>query len=442
MAPRAGGAAATGPSGEARLLRRTRLRLAAWSAGSTHVVLVALGSLLYVLLAQQLRADSETQLRTRAEIMTRLGSVVPLRIPLPDRLPLGLRIVRDAAQPGFQIGGPATGTIAVVIGEGGLPEGLGGLDPDAVEAALRRGESTLRESVMAMFDDAPVRTYTTPFERRGSTFAVQVVMDRRGEVRTLQLTLLVLALGGLLALAVAAALGWVYAGRALVPIRASLRRQREFAADASHELRTPLAVIAGNVELLRQAGPVAPIDREALDDLGAEVGRMTVLVDQLLLLARSDSDALDLAREPVDLAEVSAAAVDALGLLAAVRGITLALDVTPVLVTGDEQRLRQLVTLLVDNALRHAPDAGACSVRVTRGGSHALLLVDDDGPGIAPEHRQRVFDRFWRASDAPPGGNGLGLSIAAWIVERHGGTIEAQSSPAGGARLLVSIPAR
>ena len=115
---------------------------------------------------------------------------------------------------------------------------------------------------------------------------------------------------------------------------------------------------------------------------------------------------------------------------------------TPVLVTGDEQRLRQLVTLLVDNALRHAPDAGACSVRVTRGGSHALLLVDDDGPGIAPEHRQRVFDRFWRASDAPPGGNGLGLSIAAWIVERHGGTIEAQSSPAGGARLLVSIPAR
>ena len=104
--------------------------------------------------------------------------------------------------------------------------------------------------------------------------------------------------------------------------------------------------------------------------------------------------------------------------------------------TGDADRLRRLITALVDNAIRHGREGGTVSVAVRPGS----LVVDDDGPGISAADRDRVFDRFYRAAGAAPGGSGLGLPIAAWIVERHGGRIEASVSPTGGARFCVTLP--
>ena len=110
-------------------------------------------------------------------------------------------------------------------------------------------------------------------------------------------------------------------------------------------------------------------------------------------------------------------------------------------VVGDPTRLRQLVTILTDNAIRLSPTGGRVAVAVGTDRGRARMTVDDEGPGIALEDRDRVFERFWRAPGAPEGGSGLGLSIAKWIVDRHDGQIAAEASAAGGARFVVSLPA-
>jgi signal transduction histidine kinase len=115
-------------------------------------------------------------------------------------------------------------------------------------------------------------------------------------------------------------------------------------------------------------------------------------------------------------------------------------DPIPAEVRGDPARLRQLVGILVDNAIRHAPAGSRVDVRVRTDGSDAVLVVEDEGPGIRPEDLPRVFDRFYRAAGAPGGGTGLGLAIAAWIVERHGGRITAGNSESAGARFTVRLP--
>lgn len=404
------------------------------------VALLILGSLLHELVAQQLRADSEALLRTRADIMVRVGSTTAISLPSARDLLVGMRVVRDAALPGFQIGGPATGTIAFIVGGDGSPFGDAGPDPTGIADALGPGVSTMRETVLERFDGVPVRAFTVPLDRDDRRFAVQVVTDRRTELRTLELVRWVLAIGGIAAIVAAGAAGWVFAGRALIPVRASMRRQREFTADASHELRTPLAVIRTNAELLERDDLDPAVARDALEDIRSEAARMGQLVDQLLLLARADAELPDPPRVPTDLAEAVASAAGSLGRQAAARHVALDLDLEPVEVPADPDRLVQLTTVLVDNAIKHAQDPGRVTVTVGRHGGGAILRVEDDGPGVRPEDRARVFDRFWRSPGAPTGGSGLGLAIAATIVRSLGGAIEVGTSRIGGAMFTVTLP--
>ena len=222
----------------------------------------------------------------------------------------------------------------------------------------------------------------------------------------------------------------------------ALRRQREFAADASHELRTPLTVIRSSIEYLERHRdePVSQVGT-ALEDIDDEVRHMTSMVEDLLMLARSDSGAVALEHGPIDLGDVAADGASALGKPATRRGVRVHVDPQPAVVDGDPARLRQLVMILVDNAIRHAPTDGLVSVAVRAEGGGASLVVDDDGPGIRPDDLPHVFERFYRAPDAPGGGTGLGLAIAKWIVDRHGGQIEATNRPEGGARFVVRLPA-
>ena len=178
----------------------------------------------------------------------------------------------------------------------------------------------------------------------------------------------VLIVGGGVVILVAMGFGALYARRALVPIRDSLvaqrtalRRQREFAADASHELRTPLTVIRSSLEhVYRHPDRPVGASREALDDIDAEVSHLTAMVDDLLLLARSDSGAVPMERMPVDLGDVAFDAASALGRTAEERDVHVEVDPEPAILQGDPARLRQLVTILVDNAVRHSPRGGAC----------------------------------------------------------------------------------
>jgi signal transduction histidine kinase len=224
-----------------------------------------------------------------------------------------------------------------------------------------------------------------------------------------------------------------------VPIRESLRRQREFAADASHELRTPLTITrAAIAELARGRADPAVVER-AIGDLDAGTTRLEQLVGDLLLLARTDAEAIELQPVATDLAHLAAEATESLEQVAATRGIRLVLDLQPVPIEGDETRIRQLVAILVDNAIRHSPDRGRVVVAVRPG---ATVSVEDEGPGLRVADTERIFERFWRAPDAPPGGTGLGLAIARWIVERHRGSIVAGNRLGGpGARFVVRLPA-
>jgi two-component system, OmpR family, sensor histidine kinase CiaH len=338
----------------------------------------------------------------------------------------------------------------------------GGLPVEAsVEAARATGKRDIREAtvpiqvrsvtidgVSASVTETPVRVLTDPVNVRGRQLFVQVVGDRTTEERTLRILVLVLVVGGAIALLVASGVGAAYASRALVPIRRSLanqrealRRQREFAADASHELRTPLTVIRASVEdLERHPRKTVATVGSALTDIRDEVDHLTSMVDDLLLLARSDSGAIELETMPLDLGDVASTGASALARLASERDVQLAVDPIPAEVSGDPARLRQLVGILVDNAIRHAPTGSRVDVRVRTDSGDAVLVVEDEGPGIRPDDLPRVFDRFYRAPGAPGGGTGLGLAIAAWIVERHGGRIAAANRESGGARFTVRLP--
>ncbi|SEM35399.1 sensor histidine kinase [Nonomuraea pusilla] len=225
--------------------------------------------------------------------------------------------------------------------------------------------------------------------------------------------------------------------------RRSEELMRRFMADASHELRTPLTSIRGFAELYR-LGEDKDLG-EAVRLLGrieGQAARMGLLVEDMLLLARLDQRrALDL--RPVDLLSLAATAVIDAQTLAPERRIDLVrLDggEGPVMVTGDEPRLGQVVGNLVTNALTHTPPGTAFQVRVGVEDGAAVLEVADEGPGFPQEVAERVFERFYRADPARgAGGSGLGLSIAATLVEAHGGTISATSSEGKGATFRVTL---
>ncbi|MFF0414802.1 sensor histidine kinase [Kitasatospora sp. NPDC004745] len=234
-----------------------------------------------------------------------------------------------------------------------------------------------------------------------------------------------------------------HVGDALASRHAVEERLRAFAADASHELRTPVAAVRGHAELaLRHPGAVPGPVRHSLERIDAEAVRMGAIVEDLLLLARLDAGR-PLADAEVDLTRV------ALNALADARAAgpghrwRLALPVEPVLVRGDEHRLSQVVVNLLANARAHTPAGTGVELSLERAGAEVRLAVVDDGPGIAPELAERMFERFVRGDRArsrSTGSTGLGLSIVRAVVRAHGGTVDAASGP-GRTAFTVRLPA-
>jgi len=224
----------------------------------------------------------------------------------------------------------------------------------------------------------------------------------------------------------------------------SEERLRTFLADASHELRTPLASIRGYAELFRMGAARDGAEAEkAMSRIEQEAARMGVMVDDLLLLARLD-EVRDTAREPVDLAELARDAVADARATAPDRDIALAIDGDDTVVPGDQDRLRQVVGNLVQNALVHTPGGTDVELAVARVGDRVRLEVSDRGPGLPAPDGVVMFERFWRAEPARArgaGGAGLGLAIVQGIVSAHGGEVRAETRPDGGATFTVALPA-
>jgi two-component system OmpR family sensor kinase len=227
--------------------------------------------------------------------------------------------------------------------------------------------------------------------------------------------------------------------------RESERRMRRFVADASHELRTPLTSIRGFAELYRQGAVAdrAGVDR-AMGRIESEAGRMGLLVDDLLLLARLDQHR-PLAHDPVDLLDLAADAVEDARAVQPGRPVELVVAPgdRPPIVSGDQPSLRQVLSNLMSNALRYTPESAAVQVRVGTRGDAAVLEVADEGPGLPPEAAERVFERFYRTDEArsrDDGGTGLGLAIVVAVVAEHGGSVELDTALGQGATFRVLLP--
>ena len=220
---------------------------------------------------------------------------------------------------------------------------------------------------------------------------------------------------------------------------ATLARQREFVADASHELRTPLTSVLANLELLEET--LTGEHKEAAASALRSSKRMRRLVADLLLLARQDAGRTPIQHRPVDMAEVVAAAAAELEPVAGDHDISIT-AAPGTEVVGVQDELHRLVLNLMENALRHTDPGTAVEASVERQNGHVVLAVEDDGPGIVPELREKVFERFFRAHGDRSGSSGLGLAIVKAVAESHQGTVTLEPPLDGrGARFVVRFPA-
>ena len=225
----------------------------------------------------------------------------------------------------------------------------------------------------------------------------------------------------------------------------AFERERRFTADASHELRTPLAVLRGDIEVaLRRDRSLEEYKRVLTSSL-EEIERITRLTDDLLTLARSDAGEKVLELAPVRLDRLALEAHSYIRPLAEAAGIDLACEGTqsPIVVEGDEKRLKQLLVNLLENAIKYTPAGGRARLSIATQDSSALLEVSDTGRGIPAGSLPHIFERFYRQTDPRDSrvtGFGLGLAISKWIVDAHRGSIEAESSEGKGSRFTVRLP--
>jgi two-component system, OmpR family, sensor histidine kinase CiaH len=233
---------------------------------------------------------------------------------------------------------------------------------------------------------------------------------------------------------------WAIGRRVAAPIERARRRQLDFTADASHELRTPLTVIEAETSLALSSARDAGADQQAFERIRDESHHMGRLVRDLLWLAQLDAAPAVPEAAPVDLGTLATTTAERFRAVCEQRGLRLASRVTgtssPVL-TAPAEWLARLVSVLVDNAVRYSSTGGTVGVEVATDGGRVRLAVQDTGPGIPATERDRIFDRFHRATDEP-GGAGLGLAIADAIVRGTGGRWEIGDAPGGGARMAVS----
>lgn len=232
--------------------------------------------------------------------------------------------------------------------------------------------------------------------------------------------------------------------RAFDRLQEAFERQTRFTADASHELRTPLALLLAELEWAL-ARPRSDTEyHNALQVCAKAAQRMRNVVEGLLTLARADAGAIRPHQEPVNLISLAEESVAAVTSIAAARGITIRVDGASAIVDGDPDRLRELISNLVLNAVQYSSPGGTVTCSISTGGGTTSLEVADTGPGIDPQDLPHIFQRFYRANKArsrSAGGVGLGLAISKWIAESHGGQIRCESNKGRGSRFTVEFPA-
>lgn len=442
------------PSRQTDGLKRVGTRLAVQTVALLLVMLIALEVVVYLITQQTLIGSLETTLKSRANTPDAFISNL-YHVP-------GGQSARGGGQgrQGPQPGGPSgsdrppfanpdlnpsdassayiSPNLHIIHADGAL--GMVLLDPLDARRVLRTGVAQCC-SVQG-YKGQDYLIYTKLLYANGAVIgAVQTSISEHQYEQTMALLLRALLVVALLGLITSGGVSAILVSRALKPVRAAVKRQRDFVADAAHELRTPLAI-------QRTVGEVGMADL-TVEGLQGTVAQMlgenqhlARLVENLSLLARTDTNTVRIEHHTVDLTSLVTETIAELEPLAEAQGVTLTVQAEgDVRVMGDVLRLRQLLLILVDNALKHTPTGGNASVGLSSQGSRIRLQVADSGPGIDPNDLPRIFDRFYRADRARAGeGTGLGLAIGKWIAEAHGGQIRAGNASPHGALFTVTLP--
>lgn len=275
--------------------------------------------------------------------------------------------------------------------------------------------------------------------------AIVVFLDNSMEEDIFKRLVIVSVCTGSISLTLVFFISLFLANKAIKPVKASWEKQNAFVADASHELRSPLAVITSNLEIVmeNENGTVGS-QNKWLGNIQSELERIKKLVDDLLFLARSDAEDEEMSKGSFDLSGLLYKIINTFTPLAQKKGLKLVLhNKNNVTVFGNEFRIRQLITILLDNAIKYTNSGGKIELILEVGASTYQLSIKDNGEGIPREHLNRIFDRFYRVDKSRSrshGGSGLGLAIAKCIVKEHNGRINVISEVGKGTEFTVVLP--
>ncbi len=422
-------------------LDRLRLRLTAWYVGTFAAILLLLGTGLFLTVRGQLSRQLDDALRAATTELERAARIRQLEadsahgqvvdavdeLRIPDRT---LYLLDAEGSPIRPVSAPDW-----VRSAARDAAGLGAAD---VERDLGSGRTVRLHA----------ERFTLP---EGPPLVAVAVADRvELEHRYAALIAAFTAAAGVAVILVAGG-GWLLVRKSTEPVEKTIVQMRRFMADAAHELRTPIAVLRGRAEISLQRPREAAAYIEALQGIEEESGRLGRIVDDLFTLARADAGERRIQHARVYLDDVTADAVGAARALAAGRGVKMTMtEYEEAVVNGDAALLRQLLMILLDNAIKYTPPGGEVRVRVAASISGAVLSVEDTGVGMDAAQLPHVFERFWRGDPARTRlgrdahlteGAGLGLPIARWIADAHGAAIHIESPPGRGLCVTVRFPA-
>ena len=424
--------ASSSRSGIQRLVR-LRLRLTIWYVATFSLIILLLGAGLFAVISHQLSRQLDDSLRSATLNLVRAARIREMEAAAAHGR------VMDAVD---ELNIPDR-TLYLVDPEGN-PVKTAQVDDwirGAARQAAKAGQITVQHETPG---DKTLRLHALRFKLASGRELVAVAVADRVELEDRYADLITaFASVAFAALVLVAAGGFLLMRKSTEPIERSIVFMRRFMADAAHELRTPITVLRTRTEVALQQPRDGANYVSALRAIEAEARRLGGIVDGLLVLARADAGERQLDRERLYLDDIAIDAADAARLVGNQRGVEVTVDeFEEASIVGDAALIRQLLMILLDNAVKFTDAGGVVRVRVSMRDGVPTFIVEDTGIGIKPEELSRLFQRFFRGETARgrTEGAGLGLSIASWIAREHGADISLSSEPGMGTKVVVTFP--